>query len=284
MKRFLTAMFVACALFSTTAFAEETNALYEIDITIVTGEDYTVKSIPLGYTVEDLIARLTYETGDLFLYQEYSDRVLQADDEVILTHLRAEQVYIQGTVNYDIIVIFNEELPYGEEITHIYGEEGVQLSNVLVFFENGIEIGRQVLSTQIIQEPISAFIEVGDLRVVTTVNGDVLRFSRRLTMEATAYTPEQTNLSDRTAIGMAVERGIVAIDPRVIPLRTWLYIPGYGLAFTADTGGVILGYKIDLVLCTMREAINFGRQNITVYVLEDFDPSLSPWQPRLMPR
>jgi 3D (Asp-Asp-Asp) domain-containing protein len=49
-----------------------------------------------------------------------------------------------------------------------------------------------------------------------------------------------------TASGVPVVRGIVAVDPRVIPLGSRLYIPGYGFAVAADTGGGIVGNMIDL--------------------------------------
>jgi len=49
-----------------------------------------------------------------------------------------------------------------------------------------------------------------------------------------------------TATGVPVTKGIVAVDPNVIPLGTRLYIPGYGFAVAGDTGGGIVGDMIDL--------------------------------------
>ena len=49
-----------------------------------------------------------------------------------------------------------------------------------------------------------------------------------------------------TATGVRVERGVVAVDPSVIPLGTRLYVPGYGYAVAADTGGGIRGAMLDL--------------------------------------
>jgi 3D (Asp-Asp-Asp) domain-containing protein len=49
-----------------------------------------------------------------------------------------------------------------------------------------------------------------------------------------------------TRSGMPLTKGIVAVDPNVIPLGTHLYIPGYGFAIAADTGGGIIGERIDL--------------------------------------
>jgi 3D (Asp-Asp-Asp) domain-containing protein len=71
-----------------------------------------------------------------------------------------------------------------------------------------------------------------------------------------------------TALGWQAGYGIVAVDPRVIPLRTRLYIPGYGYAVAGDTGGAIRGSRIDLGFNTYRDARQFGRRNVTVYLLQ----------------
>lgn len=67
---------------------------------------------------------------------------------------------------------------------------------------------------------------------------------------------------------MIARPGVVAVDPNVIPLGSRLYIPGYGMAIAADTGGAIRGNRIDLLMDSYDAAMNFGRQSVEVYVLE----------------
>lgn len=86
-------------------------------------------------------------------------------------------------------------------------------------------------------------------------------------MLATAYTADCAGCDGMTAIGRRAGKGIVAVDPHVIPLGTHLYIPGYGLAVAGDTGGDIVGNRIDLGFDSWREAMLFGRRDITVYRL-----------------
>jgi 3D (Asp-Asp-Asp) domain-containing protein len=86
-------------------------------------------------------------------------------------------------------------------------------------------------------------------------------------MLATAYTAECAGCGGMTAIGRRAGKGIVAVDPRVIPLGTHLYIPGYGLAVAGDTGGDIVGHRIDLGFDSWREAMLFGRRDVKVYRL-----------------
>ena len=86
-----------------------------------------------------------------------------------------------------------------------------------------------------------------------------------LQMVATAYTAGCAGCSGITASGRPAGHGIVAVDPRVIPLGTRLYIPGYGLAIAGDTGGAIRGYRIDLGFNSLGDALRFGRREVTVY-------------------
>jgi 3D (Asp-Asp-Asp) domain-containing protein len=95
------------------------------------------------------------------------------------------------------------------------------------------------------------------------------RLVRVYDMEATAYTAWTATSSPtgRTATGMQAGYGIVAVDPSVIRLGTHLFVPGYGFAIAADTGGAIVGNRVDLCMESVRDAITFGRRPVKVYVL-----------------
>lgn len=86
------------------------------------------------------------------------------------------------------------------------------------------------------------------------------------TMDASAYHPGDGNGLGITATGTKAGRGTVAVDPRIIPLGSSLFIPAYGEAVAEDTGGAIQGNRIDLCMDTYQECYNFGRQNIEVFV------------------
>lgn len=62
-----------------------------------------------------------------------------------------------------------------------------------------------------------------------------MRYNKVMTMEITAYTLGEGSGTGRTSIGLVPYEGIVAVDPRVIPYYTKLYIPGYGIAMAGDT-------------------------------------------------
>jgi len=85
--------------------------------------------------------------------------------------------------------------------------------------------------------------------------------SRQMTVDAVGY-----SLPGTTASGLPVGHGIVAVDPSVIPLGTRLYVPGYGEAVAADTGGAVHGALIDLWFPTTAAAINWGRRTVVITI------------------
>ena len=89
-------------------------------------------------------------------------------------------------------------------------------------------------------------------------------------MVATAYFSGGGGLNGNgiTAIGLRAKKGIVAVDPKIIPLGTKLYIPGYGEALAADTGGWIKGNRIDLVFESLEDCYRYGRRKIKVYLVQ----------------
>ncbi len=98
--------------------------------------------------------------------------------------------------------------------------------------------------------------------------GNPSRYSRSFNMSASAYSAYDDGNSNHTYGGNLVRKGIVAVDPKVIPLGTRLFIPGYGYAIADDIGGAIKGNKIDLAFDSHGEAMQFGRQNVIVYIID----------------
>ena len=98
-------------------------------------------------------------------------------------------------------------------------------------------------------------------------NGVPNKYSRILTMQASAYSAQDPGNGNYTATGSRLKKGIVSVDPKLIPLGTRLYIEGYGYAVADDVGGAIKGHRIDLAYDSRSEALQFGRQTVKVYVL-----------------
>ena len=96
-----------------------------------------------------------------------------------------------------------------------------------------------------------------------------------LDISATAYAPgphDNEQWGNKTYIGTEVRPGIIAVDPKLIPLGSRVYIEypdGHGeYAIAEDTGGAIKGNRIDIAKQTVSEAEDFGIQKVKVYVVK----------------
>ena len=93
---------------------------------------------------------------------------------------------------------------------------------------------------------------------------------KTLIVSATAYSRHEAGLSNFTATGidLSINPMVIAVDPSVIPLGSLVSVPGYGIAIAGDTGGAIVGNKIDLHMEDLNAALSFGRQTLTITILQ----------------
>ena len=89
----------------------------------------------------------------------------------------------------------------------------------------------------------------------------------RVTVTGYAAVPELTDSTPHiTAIGLRTGRRICAVDPSVIPLRSWVLVPDLGLCYVGDTGAKVRGAHIDFLFPSPEEAREWGKKRRTVYV------------------
>jgi 3D (Asp-Asp-Asp) domain-containing protein len=108
--------------------------------------------------------------------------------------------------------------------------------------------------------------------VTPSRDGSSVYRGKTLIMTATAYDPcYQCNYPYYGApsyIGLPLKKGIIAVDPNVIPMGTRLYVEGYGEGIAADQGGAIKGYHIDLCFETHQQALDYGIKTVKVTILD----------------
>lgn len=126
------------------------------------------------------------------------------------------------------------------------GEYGLTAQRVRVRYEDGQEASRQVESQWVARQPQPRIIGYGTLVVMktTAVDGVQIQYWRTLNMYATSYHPSE--VGDTTASGLPLKKGVAAVDKSIVPFFTQMYVPGYGEAIAADTGGGVIGRWIDL--------------------------------------
>ncbi len=194
---------------------------------VLVGQDYTNPSpeTPLG---EETVVQVV-RVAEAFLVQQepipYSVR-WQPDPELEIDHRRLIQE----------------------------GAAGILQRRWRVRYENGVEVARSLEDQYVAVPPADKIIGYGTkivVRQLDTPEGTV-EYWRVIRMLATSYSastagvPKTSPYYGYTRLGLPMRRGIVAVDPRVIPLRSRVYVPGYGIGFAADTGGAIKGRRIDL--------------------------------------
>lgn len=110
-----------------------------------------------------------------------------------------------------------------------------------------------------------------DNAVTTTTAKKKDDVARVLEVSATAYTANCTGCSGVTSTGIDLNKNpdqkVIAVDPNVIPLGSKVYVEGYGYAIAGDIGGAINGNRIDVYMQSRQDALNWGRKQVTVKVL-----------------
>lgn len=189
-----------------------------------------------------------------------------------ITVVRVENVVEERheSILFDTVKTFTKNLRPGTTAQSKPGVLGEKLVCYQVRYKNGDEVDRKFISSRVIAKPVNRVMQIGS-RGRYTSRGEY-ETHRIVRMNASAYDPGPRSCgprsSGRTSIGLRAGYGVVAVDPRVIPLGSKLYIEGYGFAVAGDTGGAIKGRRIDLGFGSYREAIRFGRKSVRVHTLK----------------
>lgn len=233
--------------------------------------------------VKDLMDSLNIQLQEEDKIEPMLEAPIGEGDTVTITRITRQVVVETQELPFQTVFKNNENLERGKTQKVQEGKKGLKEIQLELVYENGVEVSKEVLDEKIIENSTNEVIEKGTLALVATSRGDVSRYSKMITMTATAYTADYASTGKKpgdkyygiTASGTQVRPGVVAVDPKVIPLGTKLYIQSttngradYGYAVAEDKGSAIKGNKIDLYFETSKEVKSFGRRTVNVYVLE----------------
>ena len=263
---------------SSLSFAKDAKThVYEID------NNGTVKTYKTSCkTVKELLSDLKIKVDDDDIVIPDLDTELKSEGKISIIKVDVKVIEKEVEAPFKTIKKKNKELTHKQSKILIQGVNGKNKVKCKEYYAGDKLIKEEVIHVETLVKPIDQVFEEGTKDVFTNDRGDFTA-RKAIKMVATAYEAGPRSTGKRpgdkgygiTASGARAKRGTVAVDPRVIPLGTKLYIksltpgvPDYGFAIAQDTGGAIKGNKIDLFMNTVWECMQFGRRPVMVYILK----------------
>lgn len=203
---------------------------------------------------------------------------------VVVTRVETKDIKENKSIDYSTVKSNDNSMAQGKDKIVKTGVAGKKEITTRVIFENGKEVGRKIVSEIVTLKPVTKIIASGtkavesqpDIKLVAVGGSKVSSVSRggqalsgrSMRMRATAYAGGTRTASGTVARRNSGGNSSIAVDPRVIPLGTKLYVEGYGYATAEDTGGAIKGNTIDLYYNTNAEASSWGVRSVNVYFVK----------------
>ena len=214
-------------------------------------------------TVRKLLLNLSIELAKTDKVNFPLHHQLRKDEIIVINRIRYQEYEKDFVIPYTVLMKENSLVENGLKAIWQPGENGKLRKRFRNKIVDGELVQTQVLWKKTLKDPIEEIIALGTAQF----SGPYLK---KIRMCASSYNPTVAQCDSdpfTTATGRRVRFGIVAVDPKVIPLHTKLYVSGYGYAIAADTGGAIKNNKIDLFF--WRRLPNSGWRGgyIDVYIL-----------------
>ncbi len=230
------------------------------------GEDYAICNSPI-VSVGELLCKVGITLGDNdVLYCDENEMI--SDGMEIRVGVITHKTYTEEIeIDFDTVYEESQTIPKGKTELVSAGKNGIKTITYKSEFVDGVEVTSEKLSEEITAEPVSAVYYKGVGGTVTSNDGTVYSYSYYIDVVATAY-----HTGGITATGHEANEEVVAVDPKVIPYGTKMFITGnwgeIGYRSAEDCGN-FKGKHIDVCMeGTRAELLQFGRRNMRVYILE----------------
>lgn len=225
--------------------------------------------------IEDMLEMEGIVLSDYDKVQPLKTETIKPDMKVMITRVESKLVKESKEIDFSTVIKKDDNLKKTVTKVEQEGELGEREITTRLVYENGKEVTRQVVSDIVKKEPVQRVLVQGTLGVlnISRGGGEEVLYKTSIRVKATAYTSFDPGVGTVTASGATVKRNpggysTIAVDPRVIPLGTRVYVDGYGFAIAEDTGGAIKGNTIDVFMHTTEEARRWGVKYLNVYILK----------------
>ena len=230
------------------------------------GEEYATCNFPI-VTVGELLSKVGITLGENdVLYCDENEMI--SDGMEIKVGVVTHKTYTEEIeIAFDTIYEESQTIPKGKTELVTAGKNGIRNVTYKGEFVDGVEVTSEKLSDEVTVEPVNAVYYKGVGGTVTSNDGTVYNYSYYIDVVATAY-----HTGGITATGHVANEEVVAVDPKVIPYGTKMFITGnwgeIGYRSAEDCGN-FKGNHIDVCMeGTRAELLQFGRRQMRVYILE----------------
>lgn len=245
-----------------------------VEVELIT-MDKTIKIATAEDTIQEVL-RVEQETlkEQGIEFKEGVDEITPALDTKVEKDLKIQLVKVEvvnevatEAIDFDVITEEDETLDISVEEIVQDGAVGEKEITYEVIKKDGKEISRDIVSSKVTKEPINKIVVEGTRRTFASRDGD-LEYQDLIYCEATAYNGGEYTATGTVPVYNPGGISTIAVDPRVIPLGSLVYVEGYGKAIAADTGGAINGNIVDVYVDSYETAVNWGRKyGLAVYIL-----------------
>ncbi|WP_043931807.1 G5 and 3D domain-containing protein [Bacillus sp. EB01] len=198
----------------------------------------------------------------------------KVEQNAVIKVIRVEKVtdVVEEPINFAVVTKKDTNLAKGKEKIVKEGKQGLKTKKFEVVLENGKEVSRKLVSEKTVREKEDKVVALGTRVLVAQVSrGSMPSGGKEFYVSSTAYTAGCNGCSGITATGINLRANpnvkVIAVDPRIIPLGTKVYVEGYGYAIAADKGSAIKGYKIDVFFPNLSDAYRWGNRKVKIKIL-----------------
>ena len=210
----------------------------------------------LEKTIGEALADVGFKVRKRDIVTPKPDSPLTDNMEITINRVEFEKITVKEKVPFETITQYDTTMNEGEKKVVTEGKNGRDRVTYEVTYIDGAESSRKELKREVIKPVVDEVVANG-----TRILYNGKSYSRKLVVKAYSYTG-----GGITAMGTRARVGEIAVDPRIIPLGTNVYIEGVGARRAEDTGGNIKGNTIDIYMDTRAECIRWGVRYVTIYI------------------
>lgn len=244
-------------------------------------------------TVQEFIEKEKIQLNEFDRIEGLEEDIIKPSSVVQIVRVEKSSDVVEVAADFTVETRKDDSLLKGREKVVQQGEQGKVTKTYEIVKENGKEVSRTKIEETVTKKPTNKIVSVGTKVMVASTatststtksnsssksagvgvsrNDSAPTGGKEFYVESTAYTPYCNGCSGISAAGINLRANpnlkVIAVDPRVIPLGTKVWVEGYGYAVAGDTGGAIKGNKIDVLMADKAQAYSWGRKKVKIRVM-----------------